>query len=136
VDPEIELALVPILVMQPLIENACVHGIGRHPAGGRVVLRAERAPDRAGNAQLCGPRGVLRLSVSNDGPEPPVTGWALREGVGLSNTRKRLEALYGEHQMVAVTRRPGGGVEAVIEIPLHWASDLPETSPLLEAARA
>jgi two-component system, LytTR family, sensor kinase len=136
VEPEIEKALVPILIMQPLIENACVHGIGRHPAGGRVILRAERARDGAGGVRSRGLRGVLRLSVTNDGPEPPATGSALREGIGLSNTRKRLEALYGEHQMIAVTRRPGGGVEAVIEIPLHWSSDPPETTLPLEAAHA
>jgi two-component system LytT family sensor kinase len=141
VEPGIEEALVPILVMQPLVENACVHGISRRPAGGLVVLRAERARDRAGDARSRGPRGVLRLSVTNDGPESPVfpespgPAAALREGIGLSNTRERLAALYGEHQTIAMTRRPGGGVETIIEIPLHWSSDPPETSHSLESAR-
>jgi two-component system LytT family sensor kinase len=125
VEPGIENALVPILVMQPLIENACLHGISRRPAGGRVILRAERVRD-----------GVLRLSVTNDGPESQATSPATREGIGLSNTRKRLEALYGEHQMIAMRPRPGGGVETIVEMPLHWSSaDQPETFQPMEAAR-
>jgi two-component system, LytTR family, sensor kinase len=142
VGPGIENALVPILVMQPLIENACLHGISRRPSGGRVILRAERVRDGATDARSRGPHGVLRLSVTNDGPESqispelPDTGSATREGVGLSNTRKRLEALYGEQQMIALRPRPGGGVETIIEIPLHWSSgDPPETSRTLEVAR-
>lgn len=141
VEPEIENALVPILVMQPLIENACLHGISRRPTGGRVILRAERARDRAGDARSRGPHGTLRLSVTNDGPESQLSlespdAGPIREGIGLSNTRKRLEALYGEHQTIALRPRPGGGVETIIEIPLHWSSaDPPEARHSLEAAR-
>jgi two-component system LytT family sensor kinase len=142
VEPEIENALVPILVMQPLIENACLHGISRRPTGGRVILRAERAWDGAGDARPPAPPGVLRLSVTNDGPEsepsgePPDGSFPSREGIGLSNTRKRLEALYGDRQTIAMKSRPGGGVEAIVEIPLHWSSADPAGAPRsLKAAR-
>ena len=124
VDPGIENALVPILVVQPLIENACLHGISRRPAGGRVVLRAERVHDETGGAPSSG-QDILRLSVINDGPEPQSNGESPdsevspREGVGLSNTRKRLEALYGERQAIVMRRQPGGGVATVIEIPFR-----------------
>jgi len=131
VEPGIENALVPILVMQPLLENACLHGIGRRPSGGRVILRAERVG------------GVLRLSVSNDGPESAGGAGSvkavrpIREGVGLSNTRKRLEALYGDQQTIAMSLRPAGGLQAVIEIPLHWpAAPTLEAPQMVEAARA
>jgi sensor histidine kinase YesM len=128
VEPGIENALVPILVMQPLLENACLHGISRCPLGGRVVLRAERADDQAGAPRAPGLHAFLRLSVTNDGPEMPAPlepTSPMREGVGLSNTRKRLEALYGEYQTITVTRRPGGGVQAIIEIPLRRRSATP-----------
>jgi LytS/YehU family sensor histidine kinase len=124
VDPGIENALVPILVMQPLIENACLHGISQRPAGGRVVLRAERVYDETGGGPSSG-QDILRLSVINDGPEPqrngesPDSGVRPREGVGLSNTRKRLEALYGERQVIGMRRQPGGSVATVIEIPFR-----------------
>jgi sensor histidine kinase YesM len=81
------------------------------------------------------------LSVINDGPESQLSlespdAGPIREGIGLSNTRKRLEALYGEHQTIALRPRPGGGVETIIEIPLHWSSaDPPEARHSLEAAR-
>ena len=135
VDPGLENALVPILVMQPLIENACLHGISRRPAGGRVVLRVERVPEEAGDASSGG-EGLLRLSVIDDGPEPrrngelPDTGATLREGVGLSNTRKRLEALYGERQAMVMRRQPGGGVATVIEIPLRRSPESNPTAPV------
>jgi len=117
VEPGLEHALVPILVMQPLIENACVHGIGRRPEGGRVVLRAERA---------AGAPARLRLTVSNDGPAAggaaePHAASAGREGVGLANTRRRLEALYREEQSLGMLPRLAGGVETVVEIPLRWS---------------
>ncbi len=141
VEPGIGKALVPILVMQPLIENACLHGISRRPTGGRVILCAERVPDGAADARSCDPRGALRLSVANDGPEPqmspasPVAGPTTREGVGLSNTRRRLEALYGENQTIALRPRPGGGVETIVEIPLRWSgAGPPKPSRPLEAA--
>jgi two-component system LytT family sensor kinase len=109
VEPGLEQALVPILVLQPLIENACLHGIGRHPSGGRVIIEVERAG-----------RYLLRLRVSNDGPD---LGPLATEGVGLSNSRKRLEALYGEHGALVVRPRTGGGAETTVELPLHWPDD-------------
>jgi two-component system LytT family sensor kinase len=102
-------ALVPSLILQPLIENALKHAIGPREEGGR--LRIEAHTDQR----------TLRLVVQDDGPGLPV-GVTLGEGrgVGYRNTRERLAVLYGEHQQMAVRfARPGLRIE--IELPFERA---------------
>jgi two-component system LytT family sensor kinase len=102
-------ALVPSLILQPLIENALKHAIAPREEGGRLRLEAHTDG------------GVLRLVVQDDGPGLPV-GVNLGEGrgVGFRNTRERLAVLYGSHQKIAVRfARPGMRVE--IEIPFERA---------------
>jgi LytS/YehU family sensor histidine kinase len=102
VEPGAQAALLPCLLLQPLVENALRHGVGRKPGAGRVVVRARRD----------GPR--LLLQVEDDGPGLP---GSLTEGVGLSNTRDRLRRQYGGD--AALLLRPGalGGVCASVELP-------------------
>ncbi|HEX5760855.1 MAG TPA: histidine kinase [Thermoanaerobaculia bacterium] len=106
-DPEAEAALVPGLLLQPLLENAIRHGIARRPGAGRLELRVER-------------RGEwLRLSVWDDGPgseTPP------RPGIGLSNVTARLERLYGGRHRFAFAAPPRGGTEVVVEVPWRPAT--------------
>jgi two-component system, LytTR family, sensor kinase len=104
--PETLDAVVPNLILQPLVENAIRHGISRRAAAGTVGVSAHRD------------EGLLRLTVFDDGPglsrddgAPPV------EGVGLSNTRARLAQLYGDRQRFTLTEREGGGVEVKLVIP-------------------
>lgn len=94
-------AMVPDLVLQPLVENAIKHGIARRARGGAVRVDAARAGE------------VLTLTVFNDGP-PLAPGAA--DGVGLSNTRRRLQALFGEAQSIALRDVPPG-VLATITLP-------------------
>lgn len=75
-------ALVPSLVLQPIVENAITHGMADRPDIGRVAIRAVRS----GNA--------LRLEVSDDGPGLSVSG-SNGNGIGLANTRERVARLYG-----------------------------------------
>ncbi|HEY9479554.1 MAG TPA: histidine kinase [Gemmatimonadaceae bacterium] len=108
VEPAALTALVPSMILQPLVENAIRHGIAPRAAGGRVDVRAERDGD------------TLRLVVSDDGlgARSPVSGEA-RGGVGLGNTRARLQHLYGErHEMHAGPAEVGGYVVS-IDIPFH-----------------
>src|ERR1043166_2297450 len=77
-------ALVPQFLLQPLVENALEHGIGRRAGAGQITIRA-----RAGDGAR------LRLEVSDDGAGLSREVDA-NEGVGLGNTRQRLERLYGE----------------------------------------
>jgi hypothetical protein len=104
--PETAEALVPHLMLQPLVENAVEHGIARRPGAHRIEIRVERVDE------------ALHISVSDDGaglngdPFP-------REGIGLSNTRRRLEQLYGEAHSLELRNRPEGGLTVALTIPFR-----------------
>ena len=97
-------ALVPNLVLQPLVENAFRHGLAAVQTVGRVAVRAERDD------------GDLVLTVRDNGrgPVKPV-----REGVGLTNTRARLTQLYGPRQRLALIADEGGGALVEVRFPYH-----------------
>lgn len=106
VNPEVADALVPPLVVQPLVENAVRHGLVPRAEGGHVRISAKRRGDR------------LRLVVADDGVGLPA-GDRPAEGIGLGNTRSRLRAGYGSRHRFTVAPRPGGGVEVTVEVPLR-----------------
>lgn len=110
--PDIQGALVPNLILQPLVENALKHGLSSRVQGGQVRVEAVRD-------------GVwLSLRVVDDGVgEAP--GVVRREGVGLSNTRARLQQLYGEHHRMEVAG-DASGFRVLIDLPYRTAS--PRTS--------
>jgi two-component system, LytTR family, sensor kinase len=70
--------------------------------------------------------GRLRLTVSDDGPglagSVPV-GDGDGNGIGISNTRRRLEQLYGRGRWLVLEDAPGGGTRAVVEMPLRRAGE-------------
>ena len=99
-------ALVPSLILQPLVENAIRHGIEPREDPGRVKIGVRRLD------------GMLELKVSDNGPGLPEAEVApSREGVGLSNTRSRLSHLYGANHRFELTPATGGGLEARLLIP-------------------
>jgi two-component system LytT family sensor kinase len=106
VAPETLKALVPNLVLQPLVENAIRHGIERHARPGKIVLRAEQQ------------NGHLKLEVQDNGDGLPKDG-IKREGIGISNTRSRLHQLYGEKQKFELQNVDSGGLLARVTIPFH-----------------
>jgi len=106
VAPDVRDALVPNLILQPLVENAIKHGIGPRASGGAVEVVARRAQDG------------LSLVVRDDGVGEPVPA-ARREGVGLANSRARLTSLYGAAHRLAAAPLPAGGFEVSIVIPFH-----------------
>lgn len=109
VEPDVETALVPNLVMQPLVENALKHGVGARPAPGCVEVRAWREGER-----LC-------LRVRDDGPGLAAGAARNGLGVGLANTRARLDRLYGPHAELRL--RPGTpeGLVVDLSLPFHTA---------------
>jgi two-component system LytT family sensor kinase len=84
VDPDVLSAAVPTFVLQPLVENAIHHGTSKLSASGTLELSAWRSGD------------CLHVRVRDNGPGLPA-GWTLERhsGLGLRNTRARLEHLYG-----------------------------------------
>jgi two-component system LytT family sensor kinase len=101
-------ARVPPLVLQPLVENAIIHGDPGPGAAARIGVRARRD------------NGRLLLEVEDNGPGltgPP--GDAVERGIGLGTTARRLAQLYGTRAGVSLENLPGGGVRAVITLPFE-----------------
>jgi two-component system LytT family sensor kinase len=99
-------AQVPNLILQPLVENAIRHGIEPRARPGCIELRSQRQDSR------------LALVVSDDGAGISGNG-AVKEGVGLSNTRARLRELYGETHRFELVGGPAGGVRVEVSIPFR-----------------
>jgi two-component sensor histidine kinase len=97
-------ALVPNLVLQPLVENAFRHGIAQLQTVGRVAVRVARDD------------GDLVLTVRDNGRGPAKE---VQEGIGLTNTRARLTQLYGARQRLALTAAEGGGAIVEVRFPYH-----------------
>jgi len=104
--PETLEARVPNLILQPLVENAIRHGIEPHARPGCIRLRAHREANH------------LALEVSDNGAGLS-NQYPHREGVGLSNTRERLRALYGGAQRFDLSSAPEGGLRVQLTIPFH-----------------
>jgi signal transduction histidine kinase len=101
VDDNVRGALVPPLLLQPLVENAIRHGIARKPGAGHIGIAARRAGD------------CLEITIRDDG-EGHTGG---DEGVGLSNTRRRLRELYGDRQTLELLTEGAGGLLVKVRIP-------------------
>lgn len=99
-------ASVPNMILQPLVENAIKHGISPKATGGRIDISAVRS------------NGHLKLTVADDGIGVPFgDASSVVEGVGLSNTRRRLRHLYGDSHRFALKPSGGQGVSIELDIP-------------------
>ena len=113
VDPELLDARVPNLILQPLVENAIRHGIAPRAAGGRIEIEARRDS------------GMLDLEIRDDGPGLPgeSDGSEGTGGIGLANTRARLEQLYGARHRFELCDAVGGGLAVNLAIPLSKSGE-------------
>jgi signal transduction histidine kinase len=112
IDPAALSLEVPNLILQPLVENAVKHGIDPRPSPGRVEVSAWRDG------------GTLHLQVRDDGPGAiPRPEGSPAGGVGLRNTRARLQHLYPDRHRFAHGNARAGGFEVSIEIPATTARE-------------
>jgi LytS/YehU family sensor histidine kinase len=113
VSPEVKYALVPCLIVQPLVENAIRHGISGRASGGTVTVVALRGPNQ------------VEIRVADNGVGLP-PGWTLEtsSGMGLSVTRERIIGLHPDgNSRFSVRPRSGGGTEVEISLPLRFAEE-------------
>lgn len=109
VDPQLLDVRVPNLILQPIVENAMRHAIANCNAGRVEVVASAR-------------NGVLKIQVTDNGPGLPQRGSASGNagmGVGLANTKARLERLYGSAHKFELANGVSGGVVVTLEIPRH-----------------
>jgi LytS/YehU family sensor histidine kinase len=106
---ELEAALVPNLILQPLIENAVKHGVGPSTRRVSIVLEARQEGDR------------LVLSVENDLPPDQVGRKPAGMGIGLRNITDRLQARFGKRWQFTSGPVNGGRYRAAISLPLRKA---------------
>jgi anti-sigma regulatory factor (Ser/Thr protein kinase) len=107
-EPETLDALVPAFALQPLVENAIRHGIAPLEVGGRVEVEAKRE------------HGTLTIRIADDGAGH--AGGAIREGIGLRNTRARLAQLYGGRASLDCGAAAGGGFRVELRLPFRTAN--------------
>jgi sensor histidine kinase YesM len=110
VRPETLAATIPGFLLQPLVENAIKHGISQRSAPGNLSLSADRHGDR------------LRIEIANDGPSPSERPGVLASaaGIGLKNTRSRLQHAYGSDFRFEIASGAGGQTTATFDLP--WRS--------------
>ncbi len=103
-------AMVPNLILQPIVENAIRHGIAPRSTPGLIEIGAEQR------------NGTLRIQVRDNGPGLPIHRTSenmFQKGLGLANTETRLERLYGAAHLFDFSNSPAGGLVVTLEIPFH-----------------
>jgi two-component system, LytTR family, sensor kinase len=127
VPADVRRAMVPTLILQPLVENAVRHGIARRPGRGSIAIAARRS------------NGALELEVTDRGDPvnhrtaepaavPPIDGLPLDDrrpnGIGLANTRRRLFQLYGDAASLRLEPlRDGEGTVVTVSLPFALTSE-------------
>lgn len=125
IDENVSEALVPSLLLQPLVENAIKYAVTPQEEGADISIDARRVGDR------------VRMIVSDTGPglQSSLPDPKLSTGVGMANTRERLLQAYGDDQRFDSYTRSGGGFEVVIEFPYQTKNSGGETQAMEAAGK-
>ena len=106
-------ALVPQFILQPLVENAFDHGIARTSGPGTIEIAALTID------------GNLEISITDNGIHSSAAGARARtQGMGLANTRRRLEQLYGPAQSMSLEKLEVRGTRVVVRLPRHTSREI------------
>jgi len=105
IEPGAMEARIPNLILQPIVENAILHGVAPKSGPGRVTVSGRITA------------GQLHLEVSDDGPGLGDGSKRAKEGIGLSNTRERLAKIYGAQGHLSLRSEAGRGVSVLIILP-------------------
>lgn len=113
VDSELYDALVPAMLLQPIVENAFMHGLSKIEANGRLSLSARREGER------------IRIAIVNSGKGLSPAPGSVRNGhgVGLANTRDRLKLHYGSESSFAIQQIEDAEVQVSICIPYQLSAN-------------
>jgi len=107
IDPQTLGALVPSMLLQPIVENSIKHGLSPKVDGGTIWLRSA----------LRGGRLQLELEDDGVGIEPEAMPDIFQRGIGVSNVHERLRVLFGNEFLMVIHHRPGGGTQVRVQIP-------------------
>jgi two-component system sensor histidine kinase AlgZ len=110
-------ALVPSMLLQPLVENAVRYGVAPLIEGGWIAIKSALNADR------------LRIVIGNSGRRGEGEQKKNGNGIGLGNTAERLKTLYGANFEFSLGWPEAGGCEVVLELPLRRTRNLHEVSP-------
>lgn len=113
VEPAAEDALIPNMLLQPLVENALVHGVDG--ASGEVTVTVRAWINSSAEATNEGSAATLSIAVSDTGVG--FDGETPHFGIGLNNIAERLRTTYGDAATLAVSPRAGGGTTGRIDMP-------------------
>lgn len=112
VDSATQEAAVPQLILQPLVENAIRHGIGRSSSAGWILIRATTIDGR------------VEVRVQDDGPGLSASASGDDQGIGLANTRARLHQLYGEDATLEIENGRDRGAIVTMRFPFRRPSEI------------
>ncbi len=113
-DPGVLDAAFPHMGLQPIVENAIRHGIARSSVAGKIRISASHV------------NRMLEIRVRDDGPGL-AANFSSARGIGLANTRARLQQLYGAAGQLTIENGEQGGALVTIILPFHFAPDLTQT---------
>jgi two-component system, LytTR family, sensor kinase len=111
----VQQALVPSFLMQPLLENAIIHGLRGVRKTGIIAVRAAEEEN------------ALTITVTDNGIGPPADASQMKIGVGLGSTCERLARMYPEQHGFSISRPQDGGTEVRITLPLRFGNSVPDT---------